>query len=334
MVNLQFVFADENMHEVAMLQDVDGDIDVGETNDFEFIFSAADWKGQIEDGYYIYAPYTEYGGCAKEFESSTSKDEIYVRGYTWRGMMTKKVICPAAGEDYKVISGELNAVIKQLLGELDMPLFRASEENTGISVSRYQFDRYCTLESGLTKMLKSVGYRLLLEYIPKSYSKEGGYVLVSAVKICDHSDTVQYSQDDATMTFTATQNRRGVNHLICLGKGELSERSVIHLYVQTDGSIGQDQYYCGNEEIAEVYDYSSAESDDELYSYGVERMKAVMNSSGFETASADIDEDIPLGDTVSGQDYITGITATLPIAQKIIKIADGEVSIEYKLEGE
>ena len=62
------------------------------------------------------------------------------------------------------------------------------------------------------------------------------------------------------MNFVANEKRNGVNHLICLGEGELKDRVVKHLYVQKDGSIGEEQYYTGIEEITETYDYNSTEA--------------------------------------------------------------------------
>ena len=109
-----------------------------------------------------------------------------------------------------------------------------------------QLDRYCTLMEGITKILESVGYRLGIRYVPGT-RWEVGYVLMGAEKMQDHSGTIEYSQD-GYVEFTATKNYRGINHLICLGKGELKDRKVIDLYVQEDGSIEKDrQHYQGIE---------------------------------------------------------------------------------------
>ena len=54
----------------------------------------------------------------------------------------------------------------------------------------------------------------------------------------DYSDYITYSQD-YNIDFTIRDYRRGINHLICAGKGQNEERIVVHLYVQKDGSIGK-----------------------------------------------------------------------------------------------
>ena len=65
--------------------------------------------------------------------------------------------------------------------------------DTGVTVSNYQFDRYCTLLEGITKMLKSVGYRLSIRH--KREKGIPGYVLIEAVPVVDHSDEIELSKD-------------------------------------------------------------------------------------------------------------------------------------------
>lgn len=79
-----------------------------------------------------------------------------------------------------------------------------------------------------------------------------GYVQVRAVPIVDYSSEYEFSNDQ-NMNFTMDDNKRGVNHLVCLGKGELKDRLVIHLYVDEKGNVGQTQYYRGIDEIEETY---------------------------------------------------------------------------------
>ena len=84
------------------------------------------------------------------------------------------------------------------------------------------------MHDGLVKMLKSVGYRLDIRYVQGS-ANEIGWVQVQAVPIADYSKEYEFSEDN-NMHFTMDENKRGVNHLICLGKGELQNRIVAHLY--------------------------------------------------------------------------------------------------------
>ena len=149
----------------------------------------------------------------------------------------------------------------------------------------------------------------------------------------DYGDDVEISQD-GQINFTSKTCQRGVNHLICLGKGDLKDRIVVHLYAQPDGSISQSQYYTGIDEIAEIYDNNNAEADT-LTESGTQKLQELMNYQTFTAAANDSDNiNIDIGDTISGRDYITGTYIKKPIAQKILKIKNQRVSVEYKLEGE
>ena len=199
-----------------------------------------------------------------------------------------------------------------------------SSESTGVTVSGYQYDRYCNLEEGLTKLLKSVGYRLEL-----SYSQTLKAVVVSAVPIVDYSRQVELSSDMRT-DYTMKSQQDGVNHLICLGKGELKDRTVYHWYVDANGNIDTVQHFFGADEIAEVFDYSGGELPD-LIKSGRDRLESLMNDNSF-GMTIDAERDIGIGDIVGGRDYLSGMTMTSPIAGKIVTSKNGSQSIEYKLE--
>lgn len=322
--------ANENREEIRSADELEGDFAVGTENDFEMISSVEDWTGDIDFGSYLYITSTEFGGIVSEIESSTGQNQIFVRGSTWRGLLAKKIIEPKQGEDYRTVSGRIEDIVRELVAECGLDsLFSvpSSEDDTEVE---FQFERYCTLLSGLEKMLSSIGYRLDIKYIKTRWE---AYVRLQAVPATDFSDKAEFSQD-GKLTFTATQDRGGINHLICLGKGELKDRLVKHLYVQKDGSIGDTQYYTGIEERTETYDYSSAE-EPELTEKGTERLRELMNSKKF---TVDIDDDIEtemqIGDIVGGRDYITGITVKKPITGKILTIKDGMKNTEYKIEGD
>lgn len=321
--------ANGNREEIRSADELEIDIEIGKENNFEMISSVDDWTGDIDFGSYLYIPNTEFGGIVTEIESSTGQNQIFVRGSTWRGMLEKKIIEPKVGEDYRTVSGRVEDAVRELVAECGLDsLFSVpySEDETEIE---FKIDRYCTLLAGLEKMLSSIGYRLDIRYIKTRWD---AYVRLQPVPATDFSDKAEFSQD-GKLRFTATENRGGINHLICLGKGELKDRLVKHLYVQKDGSIGNAQYFTGLDERTDIYDYSSAE-EPELTEKGMERIKEIMNSKEFKV---DIDDDIEtemqIGDIVGGRDYITGITVRKPIVGKILNIKNGTCKTEYKIEG-
>lgn len=321
--------ANKNREEIRSADELEGDFAVGDENNFEMISSVDDWTGDIDFGSYLYIPGTELGGIVTEIESSTRQNQIFVRGSTWRGMLAKKIIEPKPGEDYRIISGRVEDVVRELVIECALdPLFSVptTEDETEI---KFKFERYCTLLDGLEKMLSSIGYRLDIRYIKTRWE---AYVRLQPVPATDFSDKAEFSQD-GKLVFTAQNNQGGINHLICLGKGDLKDRIVKHLYVQKDGSIGNSPYYTGLDERTETYDYSSAE-ELELTEKGTERLQELMNSKKF---TVDIDDEIEtemqIGDVVGGRDYITGIVVKKPITEKILNIKDGTCKTEYKIEG-
>ena len=317
------IVSDTNGKELRALTFSQYDFEVGKTvNNFEIQIKRGEYK-YIPDRARIYIPGTEYGGLFRELNTDTQNDIICPGGLTWRGMMQMKIIIPPSGQDYATDSGELNEIIKNRVETALPGLFIGSTESTGVTVS-WQYDRYCTLEAGLTKMLKSKGYRLNIEY-----SQVDRAVLVSAVPIIDYSKTVEFSSD-MQLNYIMNMQGDGVNHLICLGQGELKNRTVYHLYVDQDGNIGTTQYYTGINEIVDIYDYAGAELEDLIQS-GTERLKEQTNINRFEI-KINSDMEIAIGDIVGGRDYLSGMTMRSPITGKIVKWQNGFQTIEYKLE--
>lgn len=333
---MELIYTDPNGKELGYILNANIDMEIGEDeknsiNDFEIEFKRSGWDGTIEFGSQLYVPDTEYGGIVQEISTSTKANSITTKGYTWRGMMTKKIIQPGSGQDYATVEGELNTIVKQKVQEAFPGLFYGVSEDTGVEVTNYQFDRYCTLHEGLRKMLQSVGYRMEIKYI-QGDKYEMGYVQVKAVPIVDYSSEYEFSNDQ-NMNFKMDDNRRGVNHLICLGKGELKDRLVIHLYVGQNGEIGQEQYFKGVDEIVETYDSSGSERDD-LLKNGIKKLEASKNKTEYDMTMEKIEGNMDVGDVVGGRDYLTGASMKKPIGRKIWTISEGKEKIEYKLEGE
>lgn len=325
------VLADKNYLDIATVRYATIDIDLGDTNDFEMTMRREDYTADYQAGNLIYIPESEYGGIIGEIDTDTSLDTLTLKGMTWRGLLDKKIITPPQGQDYRTVTGELNAILSSLIDSEFSGLIVASTEDTGVSVSSYQFDRYTTLLEGLKKMLETVGYRLHIELVQRGGGRPN-YVEVGAVPIVDYSSTVELSQN-SRLNFRMELKSNGVNHLICLGKGELAQRQVVDLYVQADGSIGTTKFFTGLEEIVEVYDYSSADDAAVLTEQGIERLQSLMNSQTFEMNVEELDLDIGIGDIIGGRDYLTGFFMAQPIKEKVWRWENGQESKTYKVEG-
>ena len=324
------ILANENMRELGAIKDANVTVDLNGDRTFSVQIARSYWRPELTFSSLIYIMGTEYGGIIGEVLTDTTLDYVELKGLTWRGRLAKKIIQPPTGSDYRTVSGELHTVMKSLIEPEFDGLFIVSQEDTGVSVSNYQFERYCTLYDGLVKMLKSKGYRLQLSFGREQ--NEPGYLYIEAVPVVDYSNRIELSRD-CQLNYTMNDKRDGVNHLIVTGKGELQDRNVLHLYAQKNGSIGKTQYYTGLQEIAEVYENTSTETD-ELEETSREKLQELMNKKTFKMDVAALCIDANIGDIVGGRDYLTGLYMAKPVENITYELIDDVESKTYKLEGE
>nr|DAF33075.1 MAG TPA: Protein gp18.1, prophage tail protein gp18.7A [Caudoviricetes sp.] len=325
---MEFIICNVEKKEIGKLPDsASFDFDVGDTNDVEITCE----KGLLDFGMYLICPGTEYGAIIEERDSWTNEAEEKWTGNAFRRFLQEFIIEPPAGQDYRVVKGDAHDVMRQVLNGAFDNLFTIPETASGIDVGTYQFDRYTDALSGFAKMLKRKGARINIE-VKQGGSNEPFSVVLSAVPIQNMSSEIEYSQD-SKIAINLKESRRGINHLICLGKGELKDRQVVHLYTQLDGSIRQDRkYYTGLLERTAVYELSYAEDLNELVKNGTEHLKELM---GTKTMNMSVkDTDMQIGDIIAGRDYETGLYLQKPVVQKIVRMESGTATIEYKVEGE
>lgn len=291
-------------------------------NDFELTLGS---EPVLEFGAFIYIEGTEYGGIIDAKKTSTDGETVIYTGRTWQGLLNSKVIQPDDGADYFVVSGDLNEVLRTLVTRLGLDnLFSVSAEDSGITVSKYKFNRYCYGYDGISAMLSDVGGKLKLEWI-------GRKVQLSAQPVVNYADS---PVDGDMASLTVEQYGNKVNHLICLGRGELAERQVVHLYVDQFGRIGTVQYYTGVDERSEVYDNSNVATVDELKSGGIKRLKELWSSDSAEMDVLEQDDLVyDIGDIIGATDVKSGITIVESVKQKIVRIDSGKISTEYKTSG-
>lgn len=316
------------------------DVDVADTKDFELTIPTEIYDTALGYGARLYVPRTEYGGIIGGRLVDTGENEVTLKGYTWRGMLANKIISPPSGQAYKVVSGELNNILRGLIADANLnSLFSVPNVSTGITLSNYQFARYIDLYSGIERMLnevQSIGsnppYRMDIKYM-QAQDGANSHVQLQAKPCIDYSDTIELSQDNE-LNFRIEQVRNGVNHLICLGSGQLAQRIVRHLYANTAGKISTTQTQFGVDEIVDIYDYGSAESATALVNDGIKHFKELVNNSSFEMDAATLNLDVAIGDTIGGRDYITGMTCKDKITNKIYKVENGVEAVEFKIGGE
>ena len=277
-------------------------------------------------GFYI--PGTEIGGLFDYVKINSDSDFRVYKGFTWRGLLKNSIIMPDAGEDYKIVSGDANVVISNMLSGLFGGIFSVSAEDSGLTLSNYQFPLYINLLDGIEGMLEKNDYRLKIT-AQKVQSHRPIQILLEAVPAVQVSGT--YNEDNG-IAMSYVINNMGINHLICGGSGELQNRMIRHLYIDNNGNISSTQYYFGLDERTAFYDYPNAESEDDLLEYGMQQLKELASSKSL-TMQAPEQFNLEIGDKVRGV-FPDGTEIISPIVSKIYKISNGTMNIELKIKGE
>ena len=316
---MDLIYMNASREDIGVLLAYELDLSFG-ANENDFALKVDEKNHCCEAGYFIYAQGTEYGGIIDAVTSDTATGEVTYSGRTWHGILNSKVLEPDAGQDYLTVQGEANAVLASLVARCGLDgLFSVSTEDSGITLPNYAMNRYISAYDGIRKMLQTVNAKLLMHYGLSGVS-------LSVAPVVDHT---QSGLDSDVVDFSAKKTKGKVNHLICLGSGELKDRTVLHLYADADGNISKTQSLFGVNEYTEVYDYSGVEDVEELEKGGRDRLKALLQQDELSVSIDDTSNLFDIGDIVGAHDNVTGVSVAVPIAQKIVTIQDGIQDVSY-----
>lgn len=319
---MDLIYADETRKDIGVILDHSLDLAFGtDENNFQCIVSLEDHCSRA--GYYLYLEGTEYGGIIDEPVVDTDAGTVAYQGRTWHGILAGKILCPDEGSDYLILSGEANGVLGQLIERVGLSdLFEASAEDSGIILSGYAMNRYIDAYAGIRKMLEEYSGKLKIVHT-------GEKVRLSAVPLVDYSRDEEW--DSSQMGFQVSKNINPLNHVVCLGKGEMSARQVLHLYMDESGNISYEQTFAGIREVAKTYDNPNAESLEELEKGGRELLEDAYKSAEKLTTSFDSTQDYDIGDIVGAREEVTGMYVARPIVKKIVTINRKGINIEHKV---
>lgn len=329
---MDFTIASANGEEKGFIRHSGIDINVGTDNNFEIKIQN---KYFDRDKYWyeshFFAADTEYGGIVRGVNPVTEDGIIKLTGPTWRGLLDQQPIYEEEN-DYYVLNGEANSELAKLISRTDIGgLFIVSTADSGIEFSNYAVPLQSMLLSGFMGALEKKDGRLDIKYKPGD-ANGVGCVLLEVKPVKDHSSEIEISED-GNVKINILDYRGGVNHLICLGKGELTERDRVDLYAWPDGSIQKTQYYMGIQRNCQYYENTNAEDVIELESEGRKKFEDLKNYKQLKISVSDLD--LELGDIVGGRERITGITMASPVVRKILTVTGkGRETIQYKLKGD
>ncbi len=319
---MDLIYTNPAREDMGILLDYDLDLAFGDDeNNFECAVSAS--AHCCEPGSFLYFDGTEYGGIIDAIHSKSDTKEVIYSGRTWHGILDSKVIEPDSGEAYLTLTGEANTVLGVLIERMALSgLFEASSGDSGLTIRGYKMNRYISGYDGIAKMLSSVGAKLQIAF-------QDGKAILSAVAKYDYSQDEEFDSD--LVSLDIKKQFKTVNHLVCLGSGELENRMVIHLYADTEGNISRTQTQFGMDEITAVHDYSNVESEEELISSGKEKLQSLWEPVSLSVDFDDTSDSYDVGDIVGAIDNITGISASAVIVKKIVTIKNGQITISYKV---
>ena len=286
-------------------------------NDFELTL----YDGTVlPDRGLVYVDGTEVGGIVDHMkdELSDGVSVVTYSGRSWHGMLAGKVLQPDSGQDYLKVSGPVNQVLSNLLARIGLSdVFKVRADSTK-TIPTFQFDRYCTAYDGIRRMLAANDLKLMFQEVD-------GTIWMYAQPIVDHNDTV----DSDLIDFSITKDYRRTNHMIGLGKGDLKNRLVINYYADASGKVSSACTFKGRDEIAAVYDYSSAEKDE----LDKQTKKQLQDLQGAGAVDVTVHDGLSLdvGDRVAGCDHVTGLTVTAVVLKKIVKLSGGLLSVSYEV---
>lgn len=302
------------------------DVSVGEDDDFELrmpVDAAVAVDSTLAPAYgdYVFVPGAEFGGVVDAIAIDTEADEVAFTGRAWRGILSNKVVKPDAGQDYLTVSGALEECMRRVITRAGLDGVFEVSGASGVAVKPYKFARYVTVAEGLSALLETHGMCLGIE-------KAKGKCRLSAVPKATYSKGI----DDNFVDYAMSKNIRPVNHLVCLGEGELKDRVVVHLYADASGNVSGSQTFTGVDEVEAVYD-SNGQAADDLREDGTKKLKEYQDEAvAVELAPPEGVEPV-IGDVVEASSVTVGLTASGKVCRIVLKAKYGDAtpSMDYSV---
>lgn len=329
---MDFIVTDTEGREQGYLEHIGVEVVLGTDNNFEIKIQNTQYDAKKHGkNCRFFCSGTEYGGLIRSPHPVTANNIVKLTGPTWRGILNQRAMNPLKNA-YVYLDGEANSVLSSHIIKLGLSdIFSVSPEDSGINFNHYKVPLQSMLLDAFDNALEELGARIEIKYV-QGDADDKGYVCLRTVPITDHSENIEMSED-GSVKLDILDYKNGINHLICLGSGELEERQRVDLYAWPDGSIQKIPYYTGMDLIEQYYENNSVDSLEELEKEGRKKFEDLKDYKQLRISVSDID--LELGDIVGGRERITDIYMAAPVVRKILNVSGkGRVNIEYKLRGE
>ena len=309
---MELIYTDEACVDRGVLRFASGDFSVGVENTWSLDVPL---PTPVSEGCLVYVDGTEFCGVVDDYETVTGSGVATISGRTVQGVLATNVICPPEGSDRFSVSGDANECIAAVLENVGLGLpFQAAAGESGVRVD-CELDRFVDAYAGIASMLDASSAKLVVEV-------SGARVTLGAAP-----RRVEVGYDGETSRVRVRRSR-AVNHLVCLGSGELQEREVIHLYADEHGNVGTTQRIFGMAHMAAVYDYNNADAA-ELRSEGEKKLSEMQSAD-----AASIDDAVAgawdVGDVVGARFGDDDAVVSEVVTEKIARVSGRSVVVEYK----
>lgn len=327
---MELTFTDKNYRDIGLIEPYDGDFAWGaDENDFSIDVAGGNVP---EVGAMIYAEGSDLGGIVTGYKSDVGAEAFTIIGHTWTGVLNRHVISPNKGQAYLTLKGDVTDCVVQLVTRANMGgLFSVNPARVGINVTHTFTGSQSEEQQGAGRYMGAWAamWQLLLEANCKarfSWSEQFKRVVI------DVMERKAYTDNESQMVGVAIvgiSTQLPTNHLICLGKGELENREVVHLYTDTRGRISQTQTIKGIDEIAETYNQSSSEGQ-ELIKNGTKHLNGLWKKSQqVSIKSNSTSQPFDLGDVIGGTDPHSGVSAQAVVTKKVASFKQGQMTYSY-----
>lgn len=272
---MDLIYTDENNNDLGVIKNYKLDLAYGkDENNFELEIDLQEHCAGINSRIYIQTSGngkvigSEYGGIIDNIEVDADNGKIIYSGRTWHGILANKIIQPENNRDYYTVTGDANTIVAELLEDFDLTdVFESSSEVSDIEVLSYDF-RYIDMYSGLLAMLEEYNGKLI-------FKRNGnGKIGISVVANRNYASEDEFYNSEFSFVIKSAGNP--INHMICLGAGDMKERNVIHLFANGNNGIEpytitdepktdsdyildeRNKVLTGSDEVTTVFDYPNA----------------------------------------------------------------------------
>lgn len=328
---MELVYTDAKLKDVGMLVPASADFAWGAS---ENSFSISLYGEDIpERGALIYVEGSDIGGIVTGYESRSNSKTVNILGVTWTGVIAQKLLQPDNGQAYFTVSGDVRDCVDTLIHRFQLAsLFVVDSAKTGVTVNHTFSGRrkdQTQQDAGRYMSGWAALWQLLSEHDCKVrmwFDGEQKRVVLKVLKARDFTDDESLLENSAVVKVT---NERPINHLVCLGSGEMEQRSRADVYLDKNGNASRTQYFTGINEVIGTYE-DTQHAGEELYRSGLAKIQNLMSESQAVSVMAASDTTkFDLGDVVGNTDLISGVQARAIVSKKIAKLKRGHVSFEY-----